>query len=129
MLGRVEQEPLRARKFRQAAIAYLHYAVLYELGVYSLYAQGMFPPSRGDSPTGWLIIGATIAGVVVWGLWWWQNRWFARVVWAVMSLRLPALMAGAFLGTATTVAPGFYLAGGIVVIAAMWMVARAAWDV
>jgi hypothetical protein len=128
VLRRAEHEPHRARKFRQAAIAYLHYAVLYELGVYALYEQGMFPASRG-SPTVWLVFGVVIAGLVVWGLWWWQNRWFARVVWVVMSLRLPALMAGAFLGTATTVAPGFYLAAGIVVIAAMWMIARAAWDV
>jgi hypothetical protein len=128
MLRRAEHEPHRAHKFRQAAIAYLHYAVLYELGVYTLYEQGMFPATRG-SPTVWLVFGAVITGLVVWGLWWWQNRWFARVVWVVMSLRLPALMAGAFLGTATTVAPGFYLAGGIVVIAAMWMIARAAWDV
>ena len=48
----------------------------------------------------WFGAGITIGAVVVWGLWWWQNPWFARAVWLLVALRLPTLIEGAFLGGA-----------------------------
>lgn len=128
ILERRQHSPERAKKFRQAAIAYLHYAALYWYGSLALYRADLFPDARGPVAA-WFAFGIAIPAIVVWGLWWWQDRWFARVVWAVISYRLPFLMDGAFLGGAERVAPGFYLAAGLVVIAVMWMLARAAWDV
>ena len=120
--------PERARKFRQAAIAYLHYGVLYLFGAWALLERDLFPQARGPE---WLWFGAGIAigAIVVGGLWWWQNPWFARVLWVLVALRLPTLIEGAFFGSALDVPPGLYLAAGLVVLANLWYLARAAWDV
>lgn len=128
MLRPVGHPPDRARKFRQAAIAYLHYGVLYLFGAYALVERGLFPQTRGPE---WMWFGAGIAigAVVVWGLWWWQSPWFARAVWVLVAFRLPTLIEGAFLGGGLEIAPGLYLTAGLVVIAVMWALARAAWDV
>lgn len=120
--------PERGRKFRQAAIAYLHYGVLYLFGAWALLERGLFPQVRGPEWM-WFGAGVAIGAIVVWGLWWWQNPWFARVIWALVALRLPTLIEGAFLGSALDIAPGFYLAAGLVVLGNLWFLARAAWDV
>lgn len=124
----VGHAPERARKFRQAAIAYLHYGVLYLFGAHALLQHDLFPQARGPEWL-WFAAGIAIGAVVVWGLWWWQNPWFARAVWLLVSLRLPTLIEGAFLGSALDIAPGLYLAAGLVVLANMGFLARAAWDV
>ncbi|HUP19338.1 MAG TPA: hypothetical protein VM778_05220 [Gemmatimonadota bacterium] len=121
--------PERARKFRQAAIAYLHYAALYWFGAYALFGAGLLPEGRGPAWM-WLAIGGAIGLGVTAALWFWRSPWFARILWAVVALRLPALVEGAFLGGgAEGVPPALYLAAGVVVLAVLWMLARAAWDV
>lgn len=127
-LRRVPHPAERARKFRQAAIAYLHYGVLYLFGAHALMERGLFPQARGPEWL-WFLAGVGIGAVVVWGLWWWQNPWFARAVWLLVALRLPTLIEGAFLGGALDIAPGLYLAAALVVLANMGFLARAAWDV
>jgi hypothetical protein len=94
------------RKFRQAAIAYFHYGVLYLFGAYALVERDLFPQARGPEWM-WFSGGIAIGAVVVWGLWWWQNPWFASAV---------------------DVPPGLYLAAGLVVVANLGFLARAAWD-
>ena len=47
----------------------------------------------------------------------------------LVALRLPTLIEGAFLGAALDLAPGLYLAAGLVVLANLGFLARAAWDV
>lgn len=127
--GAARHPPERARKFRQAAIVYLHYALLYWFGAWALHQRGLFPEARGPA-WAWFAAGAAIALVVVAALWWWQNPWFARAIWALVALRLPTLIEGAFLeGAAARIAPGLYLAAGIVVLVVLWALARAAWDV
>ena len=123
----VPPPPERARKFRQAAIAYLHYGVLYLFGAYALLQRGLFPEARGPEWM-WFGAGTLIGVVVVWGLWWWQNPWFARLVWLLVALRLPTLIEGAFLGSGLDIAPGLYLAAFLVVLANLVFLARAAWD-
>lgn len=128
MLSRSTHPPSRALKFRQAAIVYLHYAVLYEAGAWLLQQRGLFPATRG--PVGvWFGVGAAIAALVVLGLWWWQNPWFARVIWVLVALRLPTLLEGAFFGSALGVPPALYAAAALVVLINLWALARAAWDV
>jgi len=124
----VRHPPERTRKFRQAAIAYLHYGLLYLFGAYALVGRDLFPQARGPE---WMWFGAGIAigTVVVCGLWWWQSPWFARAVWLLVALRLPTLIEGAFLGSALDLAPGLYLAAGLVVLVNLVFLARAAWDV
>ena len=55
--------------------------------------------------------------------------WFARAVWLLHSLRLPALINGAFFaGAEERVVPAFYLTAIVVVMINLWMLARAGWD-
>ena len=120
----------RSTKFRQAAFVYLHVGLLYEAAVWSLARAGHLPAGRGPVWV-WLLVGAGILALVVWGLWSWQNVWFARAVWALHALRLPALIEGAFLrdgGAGSALRPGFYAAALVVVLVNLWMLARAGWD-
>ena len=119
----------RSDKFRQAAFVYLHVGLLYEAAVWSMWGSGLLPGGRG--PVGiWLLVGAAIVAVVFWGLWFWQNAWFARAIWALHALRLPALLEGAFLGEggADGLPPGFYLTALVVVVVNLGFLARAGWD-
>jgi len=118
----------RSRKFRQAAFVYLHVGILYELGVWVLWRRGLMPGDRGPV---WLflLLGAGILAFVFWGLWSWQNRWFARIVWGLHALRIPALLEGAFLPAAdASLPPSLYLFALAVVLVNLWMLARAGWD-
>jgi len=118
----------RERKFRQAAFFYLHVGILYEAAVWVMARQGIIGESRGPVWI-YLLLGAAILAVVVWGLWSWQNRWFARVVWALHALRIPALLEGSFLPDPDgALPPSFYLVALTVVVANLWMLARAGWD-
>ncbi len=119
--------PERAAKFRQAAFAYLHVGLLYEAAVFTLGRTGHLPAGRGPLWL-WLAIGAAILAVVVWGLWRWQNVWFARAIWALHALRLPPLIEGAFVAQTKALPPAFYLTALVVVLVNLWMLARAGWD-
>jgi hypothetical protein len=119
----------RATKFRQAAFVYLHVAILYEAAALAMMPRGMLP-SRFGPPWMWLLAGAAVAALVFIGLYRWQNAWFARAVWAIHGLRIPALVSGAFFADETTRMPSsFYLTALVVVVFNLWMLARAGWDV
>lgn len=119
---------VRETKFRQAAFVYLHVGLLYEAAVWSLHQAGRLPAERGPVWV-WLLFGAAIVAVVFWGLWSWQNAWFARIVWALHALRLPALIEGGFLRPAeVALSASFYVAALVVVLVNLWMLARAGWD-
>ena len=128
LISRTAHGPPRALKFRQAAIVYLHYAVLYEVGAWMLLQRGLFPAARGPEWV-WFAAGVVIAALVIAGLWWWQNVWFARVIWAFVALRLPTLLEGAFFGSELEVPAALYAAATLVVLINLWALARAAWDV
>jgi len=50
-------------------------------------------------------------------------------LWLLHSLRLPALINGAFFaGAEERVVPAFYLTAIVVVMINLWMLARAGWD-
>ena len=128
MIRPADHPPERARKFRQAAIVYLHYAVLYEIGAWVLWQRGLFPETRGPEAV-WFLAGAAVAGLVTWALWWGRWAWFAHALWVLLALRLPTLIEGAFLGGGVEIPSGLYLAAALVVLVTMGAVARAAWDV
>jgi hypothetical protein len=118
----------RAAKFRQAAFVYLHVAILYEAAAWAMMRRGMLPTDRG-SPWVWMLAGGIVALLVFAGLYRWHNAWFARVVWAVHGLRVPALVSGAFFPDETSrMSPAFYLTALVVVMVNLWMLARAGWD-
>jgi multidrug transporter EmrE-like cation transporter len=118
----------RALKFRQAAFVYLHVAILYEAAAWTMMRRSLLP-SRFGPPWIWMLLGGVVAALVFVGLYRWQNVWFARAVWAVHGLRIPALVSGAFFPEeAPRVLPVFYLTALIVVIINLWMLARAGWD-
>ena len=119
----------RATKFRQAAFAYLHVAILYESAAYAMWRANMLPASRVGPGWLWLLLGAIVAAFVFVGLLRWQNAIFARVVWAVHALRLPALMGYAFVTTTEgAMTRAFYVTAIVAVTINLWMLARAAWD-
>jgi len=118
----------RARKFRQAAFVYLHVAILYEAAAYAMWRAGLLPAGRGPGWL-WLILGGLVAGAIFLGLLRWQNVWFARAVWLLHSMRLPALISSAFISTVQgELSRGFYITAIVVVVINLWMLARAAWD-
>lgn len=119
----------RTRKFRQAAFAYLHVALLYEAAVFVLWRGGLLPEGRGSGLL-WLFIGAAIAIAIVLGLWFWRNAWFARVIWALHALRLPAIIQGAFFADPAAVIPaGLWAVALPIVLINLWLLARAGWDI
>ena len=118
----------RIQKYRQAAFAYLLVAILYESAVWAMWQRGILPVTRGPAWL-WLILGGAIAALVIWALWRFQKPWIARAVFVLHSLRLPALIGGAFFpDPGAQIPPGFYGAAIAVVIANLWMLARAGWD-
>lgn len=117
----------RSRKYRQAAFVYLHVGLLYEAAVWSMATRGALPADRGPVWL-WLALGALILAVVFLGLYRWQNAWFARAVWALHALRLPALIDGGFLAEAGRLSPAFYRFALVVVLVNLAMLARAGWD-
>ena len=118
----------RATKFRQAAFGYLHVAILYEAAAYVMWRHGLLPVRFGP-PLLWLVLAAGVTALVVYGLLKWQKPWFARVVWGVHALRIPALINGAFFaGAEARVVPAFYLTALVVIMLNLWMLARAGWD-
>lgn len=125
------RETTWSRKFRQAAFVYLHVGLLYEFTVFALWRQGAIPAERHVAL--WLLAGAAVVALVFWGLWGWQNPWFARAIWAIHSLRIPWLIQHAFFAAppaaaSAAVPPGFYLAALVIVLGNLWMLARAGWD-
>jgi len=120
--------PPLSTKFRQAAFVYLHVALLYEAAAYAMLGRGLLPTRFGPAWI-WLVLGAVVAGGIFVGLLRWQNTWFARGVWAVHALRLPALIKGAFFAGADARMPSdFYIMAIVVVMINLWMLARAGWD-
>ena len=119
---------MRETKFRQAAFVYLHVAILYEAAAYVMWRQGLLP-TRFGPPWIWLVIAVGFTALVMWGLLKWRNPWFARAVWLIHGLRLPALINGAFFaGAEARVVPSFYLTAIVLVVINLWMLARAGWD-
>lgn len=120
---------MRETKFRQAAFVYLHVAILYEAAAFVMWRHALLPSTRLGSPVLWLVLGAAIAALVVYGLLKWQKPWFARAVWVVHGLRIPTLIKGAFfVTTGAPLLPSFYLTALVVVMINLWMLARAGWD-
>ena len=124
-----ESEGQRSRKFRQAAWVYLHVGILYEAAAYAMMQNGVLPTGGMGPPWAWLVAGGLVALGVFWGLLKWQNPWFARVIWALHALRLPALIGGAFFrGADGQIAPSFYAFAIMVVVINLGFLARAGWD-
>jgi len=127
-LGR-EWPAARRAKFRQAAFVYLHVGLLYEAAALAMYRFELLPERFGP-PVVYLVLGAVITILVFAGLYWAQNEWVARVVWAIQAFRLPPLVSRGFFYTLAVMRlpPPFYIAALVIVLISMWMLARAAWD-
>lgn len=118
----------RDQKFRQAAFAYLHVGILYEGAAYAMWRRGLLPAGRGSGPL-WMLIGAGIVALVVWGLWHWRKPWIAQTVWVIHALRVPTLITATFFPLdGARLPPVFYGTALLVVMINLWMLARAGWD-
>lgn len=119
----------RDQKFRQAAMYYLLVGVVYEAAVFIAWRQGFAPPGRGPVWL-WLITGAIVLGLIVWGLWSWRNVWLPRVLWVLNAVRLPFLLGSAYVpAVERQFAPEYYQLQSVLVLINLWMLARAGWDV
>jgi hypothetical protein len=119
----------RDRKFRQAAFVYLHVGILYEAGAFAMARNGVLPTGGWGPPWIWLVAGAVVTLAIFFALLRWRNAWFARAVWAIHGLRLPALIGGAFFrGTDGQIANSFYVTALVVVVINLAFLARAGWD-
>lgn len=115
------RDAARALKYRQAAILYFAYGVLYlarvvTLGVRSGWEMHGYPPVAA-----WILIpvGALITVVFPYFIWR-QVRWLTAVLALVVFVR----------AVYTFVQPnvGFFLGPFMVTAVTAWMLARAAWD-
>ena len=107
---------------------YLHVALLYEIGVYLIDARGGLPTEFGP-PAMWMAIGGTVAGAIFAGLYWWQNVWLVRIVWASQAGRLVWAMGGAFFRKDDTpLGPALYQFALVVILINLCTLARAGWD-
>jgi hydrogenase-4 membrane subunit HyfE len=123
----------RASKYRQAAIVYLHVGILYEAAVFVFWRQGILPEARGPGWV-WLVLGALLAAAISYALWRYQKTWLALLIWGLHTLRLPALIEGAFFARAHTgvdvavIPPAFYLTAIFIVLINLGFLARAGFD-
>lgn len=118
---------LRPARFRQAAFVYLHVTVLYEATAYVMWQQGML--HRGP-PLVWLVGGLVVGAGLSYALYRWHNPWLPRAMWLLNAFRLPPLIRHAFVVEVTgQLSPSFYLTAIVVIVANMWMLARAGWDI
>jgi hypothetical protein len=116
------------RKFRQAAFGYLLVGILYESAVWVIWKNNLLPATRGPVWV-WLGIGAVIVGGISGALWKYRNPWIPRVVFALHALRIPMLIDRAFfLHEQTAIPSAFYGTALAVVMANLWLLARAGWD-
>jgi type IV secretory pathway TrbD component len=119
----------RHLKFRQAAFAYLHVALLREAAAYEMWRAGLLPYSPLGSPTPFLILGGIIAVVVFFALLRWHNVHFVRFLWFVHAVWLfPLIRYAFFAGAERPIPRSFYMAAIVAVMIAMWALARAGWD-
>jgi protein-S-isoprenylcysteine O-methyltransferase Ste14 len=126
---RREWPAARRAKFRQAAFVYLHVGLLYEAAAIAMHRYELLPERFGP-PALYLALGVVITALVFAGLYWAQNEWVARVVWAIQAFRIPSLVSRGFFYNLAIMRlpPVFYIAALIVVLVSMWMLARAGWD-
>lgn len=111
----------RALKYRQAAVLYFAYGVLYLSKVVVMGRESGWNMHGYPRWVAWIFIpvGAIITIAFPYFIWR-QVRWFTMVLAAVVFIRAVYLF----------VQPevGFYLGPFLVAAATAWMLARAAWD-
>lgn len=122
-------------KYRQAALAYLAYGILYMAGALYLAGAGASPRAMGRGAWIWFGVGAVVLVLLPWLLWR-GSKWFARLLVLLMVLRASGVLRVALAGGEPVPLPG----GGmiplglgawvffLITVAAAVMVARAAWD-
>lgn len=124
-------------KYRQAAAYYVGLAILYDGAVWQFAQHGLLGRDTPGGPTWlYLVVGALIAAVVFYFLWFRENPWVARVVAVAGAVRLVAMIDEAFLrihpapvdGSPYAISRAFWVAAFVIVAINVWLMARAGWD-
>jgi hypothetical protein len=119
--GAAATEKRRTQKYRQAAVLYFAYGVLYLSKVVMMGKQSGWNMHGYPSWVAWIFIpvGAIVTLSFPYFIWR-QVRWFTMILAVVVFMRAVYLFAKPEVG--------FYLGPFLVTAAAAWMLARAAWD-
>lgn len=119
----------RDHKFRQAAMFYVLVGLVYEASVFVAWREGFAPTDRGPPWLFLFVIAPLVLGFIVWGLWSWRNVWLARVLVGFNAVRVVAVFGPGFVpDLERNLSPAFYQLETVLLLANLWMLARAGWD-
>ncbi len=114
-------DPVRAAKYRQAAVLYFAYGVLYLARVLTLGERSGWDMHGYPRAEAWILIAVGILITVTFPYFIWRGiRWFTMVLAALVFVR------SVYLFVQPNV--GFFLGPFLVTALTAWMLARAAWD-
>lgn len=109
---------------------YLLVGLIYEASVFVAWREGFAPTHRGPPWLFLFVLAPLVLGFIVWGLWSWRNRWLARVLFVFNGVRVIFVFGPGFVpALERNLSPAFYQLETVLLLANMWMLARAGWDV
>ncbi len=118
---RVAADPARARRYRQAAVLYFAYGVLYLARVIALGERSEWNLHGYPKLFGFIMLAVGLAITVTFPIFIWRGvRWFTMALAVVVFVRSVYL----FVQPNT----GFFFGPFVVAAVTAWALARAAWD-
>lgn len=116
-----EGDRTRERKYRQAAVVYFAYGILYFTRVFALGVRSDWNLHGYPKSAAWVLLPVGLIISVVFPYFIWR-----KVRWFTMALAVVVFVRAAYLFAQSNV--DFFIGPFLVTAVAAWMLARAAWD-